>query len=102
MFKVVITSQAQNDLDQIYADTLANPDWGFDQAEKYVDAILEKCGHLSEQPRLYKVDFDVSKYHSFTHGAHKVFYRVDDGQQTVYIVTVRHGRMDHSKLLGNL
>jgi toxin ParE1/3/4 len=88
--ELVLSSQAQDDLEEILLYTLTT--WGEDQADRYRRILLQAADKLRDFPEMGK---DSSSYWAGTRSIvveqHVIFYRVD-GANTVTIVTIVHSR----------
>ena len=95
--KVVLTSFALRNLSQILDEGVDQ--YGVSAAREYVAQIKTRCLSLEQFPEGHPFDEHTSKpetYRSFTHKAHKIFYRVDHAETTVFIAAVLHGRSRYS------
>ena len=80
--KYQLRSLAQSDLESIWLYTLEQ--WGVDQANTYLEAIIKRFGWLAENPLLGKQRDDIKKgYYCFPEGMHLVFYIIKDGQMEI-------------------
>jgi plasmid stabilization system protein ParE len=99
MSQVKFTRRAAFDLDDIEQYSIKK--WGENTAARYLDDINLAVQRLKEHPALLRKIAAVS--------GHLKFYRIrehflvcDIIDQTIYIVAVRHGRMDLSERIGEL
>lgn len=77
MYKLVLTSEAESDLEAIYRDGYQK--WGEAQADQYYDAILDHFNILCENPYLFRaVDEIRVGYRRSICGKHSIFYRVSE------------------------
>jgi plasmid stabilization system protein ParE len=97
-YRVLISDDANEELDtsvQYITITLGAPG----AAASILDEFEEKLSLISENPRLFGVDFDVSEAVSkqvrkcLVKG-YSIFYTIDDGQRTVNIVAFVHELRD--------
>ena len=67
--------------------------WGIQQAQKYIDALENKCGKLARSPHIGRERPEIKPgYRSITEGKHVIFYCMDDSG--IDILRILHGRMD--------
>jgi toxin ParE1/3/4 len=86
-----IRSLAQSDLESIWLYTLEQ--WGVDQANTYLEAIIKRFDWLGENPQLGKNRDDIKRgYYCFPEGMHLVFYKIEKDQ--IEIIGVPHQSMD--------
>ena len=89
--KYRIRALAQADLESIWLYTYES--WGITQADKYLEALIQRFEWLAENPSLGKPRDDVKpEYLSFPEGMHLVFYIVVNHQ--VEIIGIPHQGMD--------
>ena len=89
--KYQLRSLVQSDLESIWLYTLEQ--WGVDQANSYLEGIIERFDWLAENPLLGKQRDDIKKgYYCFPEGMHLVFYIIKGGQ--IEIIGVLHQSMD--------
>jgi len=86
-----IRSLAQSDIESIWLYTLEQ--WGVEQANTYLEAIIKRFDWLVVNPLLGKNRDDIKKgYYCFPEGMHLVFYVIKDTQ--IEIIGVPHQSMD--------
>ncbi len=86
-----IRALAQADLESIWLYTVEQ--WGITQADKYLEALIQRFEWLVENPSLGKPRDDVKQgYFCFPEGMHLVFYILVNDQ--VEIIGVPHKSMD--------
>lgn len=86
-----IRALAQSDLESIWLYTLEQ--WGVDQANIYLEAIIKRFGWLAKNPLLGKHRDEIKKgYYCFPEGMHLIFYIIKDSQ--IEIIGVPHQSMD--------
>lgn len=74
MKRLVLTPAAQNDLDGIYDYTF--DEWGIDQAERYIDEIMDICDDLiSGQKKGRDASLIRADYRSQLANSHVLFYK---------------------------
>lgn len=96
-YQVRFTSKFDADLALIEEDQF---DFGFAHTQKYVVDLVQTCQLLQTMPNRFEaMTINDKTYRSFSFKAHRVFYQVSDSDQTVYIVSVLHGRQDFKRHL---
>lgn len=88
MYRLVLTVEADQDLDALYNDGYQA--WGESQADKYYDAILVHFDVLCDNPYLFRAVDEIREgYRRSVCGKHSIFYRIVD--DTIEIMgLVRH------------
>ena len=73
--KYRIRSLAESDLEAIWLYTVEQ--WSVDQADHYLELIIQRFDWLADNPLLGKQRDDIKKgYYCFPEGMHLVFYKV--------------------------
>lgn len=94
--KLVFSPKAKADIDQIYDYT--DHQWGFEQAELYIQQIRVRCRALLENPYIgIKSDQIKPGYRFVVSGSHTIFYREIQG--AIVVIRILHSRMDPSRHL---
>jgi len=92
-----LRSLAQDDLESIWLYTVEH--WGVEQADTYLDALINRFEWLAENANIGKQRDDVKKgYYCFPEGMHLIFYTLKNNQ--VDIIGIPHQRMDIVEYLG--
>jgi toxin ParE1/3/4 len=87
-------SRAERDVIELWRYTLR--EWGFDQAEKYTEAIVQAANWLSEQPESGSWQLYRGKtYRRWVVGRHAIIFRSD--KRDLRIVRVLHVRQNISR-----
>lgn len=74
MRQLVLSPAAQNDIDGIYEYTF--DEWGIDQAERYIDEIMNICGDLASGKQPGRDASEVrADYRSQLANSHVIFYK---------------------------
>jgi toxin ParE1/3/4 len=82
---------AENDLEEIWLYSLQ--EWGVDQADKYIRALLSRFSWLSKNPTIGKHRTDIKPgYYSFPEGRHVIFYTLTS--YGIDVIGIPHQRMD--------
>lgn len=91
MIPILITPQAQSDLESIYAYTAA--EWGLDQADRYQDELFRGFQLIAENPAIGS-QYPYAKYdYRVLHvNRHLIFYR--DAIDQCLITRVLHEKMN--------
>ncbi|MBF0266839.1 MAG: type II toxin-antitoxin system RelE/ParE family toxin [Gammaproteobacteria bacterium] len=89
--KYQIRSAAQSDLESIWLYTYEQ--WGVQQADAYIESLIERFSWLAENPLLGKARNDIKQgYFCFPQGMHLVFYI--QKSKHIEIIGVPHKSMD--------
>jgi len=88
-----ISKEADNDLEKIWLYTFEN--WSLEQADYYLDLIMNEIEYLSENPKSGKDYDEIRKgyFHSQVK-SHFIFYRINLKEETVEIIRILHHQMD--------
>ena len=91
-----LSARAEADLSDIW--TFSAKQWGIDQADRYIDALLLRFSWLLENQMLWKVRQDIADgIHCYPEQSHVVYFRpFRSDQGGIEILRVLHGRMDPS------
>lgn len=91
--KYKISKAALSDLEQIWLYTFEN--WSAEQADKYINLILDETEFLSENPQSGE-DYGVIRkgYFRSRVKSHFIFYKIKTRQNTIEIIRILHKRMD--------
>lgn len=90
-YRVAFSAEFDRRLVEIEQDNLG---FGAAQTARYILEIIDRCDRLEILPHRFATEtVNGLELHSFTHKAHRVFYRVNGATKTVEIVTVLHGAM---------
>ena len=88
-----ISKPARRDLDNIWRYTETN--WGIQQADRYVDALLTRFVWLTMNKPMWSKRQEVADgLYSYNQEHHIIFFR--GGNDAIEIVRVLHRRMDFS------
>ena len=90
-----LSQQAEADLIEIYVQGVER--FGVAQAELYLDRLEHSFGVLGQNPHIARLRREISppvRIHRVE--AHIIVYLVDDDEQSVRILRVRHGRENWS------
>ena len=98
--KIVQTSEFDRDLDHIVyylIDVLGNRQ----AAKALLDEIDDCIDRLQKMPYMFPECDDISlkAYRKITVRGYVVIYRVDEANNTAYILRIFHGKQDYLKLL---
>lgn len=86
-----IRSFAKSDLESIWLYTLEQ--WGVEQANFYLEAIISRFDWLVDNPLLGKHRDDIKEgYYCFPEGMHIIFYQIKEEQ--IEIIGIPHQSMD--------
>ena len=88
--KYTLRQLAENDLEEIWLYTLQ--EWGIEQADNYIRALISRFTWLSEDPQVGKRRDDIKPgYFSFPEGSHVIFYKLT--KYGVVVIGIPHQRM---------
>jgi toxin ParE1/3/4 len=89
-----LSSRAEADLADIWV--YAAEQWGLEQADRYLDALLRRLVWLSDNPALWKPRPDIADgLYSYPQQSHVIYFRPGDaGAGGLEILRVLHGRME--------
>ena len=86
-----LRSLAQSDLELIWLYTLDQ--WGRDQANSYLESIINRFQWLVDNPSLGKHRDDIKEgYYCFPEGMHLIFYKIKEDH--IDIIGIPHQNMD--------
>ena len=86
----------------IYSNSSEQGRWSFFETDAYVVKLEQKIASLAENPNRFSRDEHTRRpleYRSFQHGAHKVFYTVDNDTMTVYVAAILGSTTNYGKNL---
>jgi toxin ParE1/3/4 len=91
-----LSARAEADLTYIWVYSAGQ--WGIEQADRYVDALLQRLIWLSNNRSLWKDRPDIGgRLYSYPQQSHVIFFRpIGSVPEMVEIVRILHGRMDPS------
>lgn len=91
--KLKVSQAAADDLEGIWSYTVEH--WSAEQADRYLNLILDALDHILIEPRSGRDFGHVRKgYLAMTAGSHLIFYRLDPMGDAVEVIRVLHGKMD--------
>lgn len=95
-----ISVKASEDIENIWLYTFEN--WSIEQADRYVNLILDEIEYLAENPAFGKDFSHIRKdYHCAKVKSHIIFYRNNEKQNEIEIIRVLHQRMDIANKLND-
>jgi len=90
--KYKISKEASNDLEKIWLYTIEN--WSVDQADRYLNLIMDEIEYLSEKPSSGKDFSHIRKgYYRSKVKSHFVFYRINK-EEILEVIRILHQNMD--------
>lgn len=99
--KYRIRALAQADLESIWLYTCEQ--WGVEQADTYLNALIQRFEWLADNPTLGKSRDDIKEgYFCFPEGMHLVFYVLNEQglkNSQVEIIGIPHQQMDITEYL---
>ena len=90
MKKLFLLPSAQTDMDSIWSYTADQ--WGFNQADRYIDDLLDACEALAAGDKQGRPFEPRENYFRYTVRSHVIYFH--DGGNTMRIVRILHGGMD--------
>jgi toxin ParE1/3/4 len=88
-----ISAKAAEDIESIWLYTYEN--WSLEQADRYINLILDEVEYLAENPTSGKDFSPIRKsYFCSKVKSHLIFYRRIEKQNAIEIIRVLHQRMD--------
>jgi toxin ParE1/3/4 len=92
-----LSARAEADLMKTWAYSAEQ--WGVDQADRYIDALLHRFSWLLENRTLWKTRPDIAEgIHSYPEQSHVIYFRTSDSDKggVLEILRILHRRMDPS------
>lgn len=91
--KYKISKEASNDLEKIWLYTIEN--WSVDQADRYLNLIMDEIEYLSGKPNSGK-DFSHIRrgYFRSKVKSHFIFYRISKKEESIEVIRILHQNMD--------
>ena len=91
--KLKVSNAAADDLEGIWLYTMEH--WSMEQADRYVNLILDRFGRIMSDPKDGRDFSHVRKgYFAANAGSHVIFYRTNEAAGEIEVVRVLHERMD--------
>lgn len=88
-----LSRAANDDISHIFFEGLRL--FGATQANKYHDGLIATFEFLSDHPRAARLREEADDpFRAWTYNAHVVVYDVDEDDESIIVVRVRHGRED--------
>lgn len=88
-----ISKEASDDLDEIWFYTFEN--WSVEQADRYLDLLIDEIEYLTESPESGKDYSHVrSGYFRSTVKSHFIFYKVNMNEGELEVIRILHQQMD--------
>ena len=94
-----ISKEAEIDLEKIWLYTFE--EWSLEQADYYMDLILDEIEYLVINPKSGKDYNEIRKgYFRSRVKSHFIFYRINLKEERIEIIRILHERMDIENQLG--
>lgn len=94
-----ISKEAEIDLEKIWLYTFE--EWSLEQADYYMDLILDEIEYLAKIPQSGKDYNEIRKgYFRSRVKSHFIFYRINLKEEKIEIIRILHERMDIENQLG--
>jgi len=88
-----LSNEAKNDLENIWLYTFEN--WSTEQADRYVNLIIDEIEYLSLKPESGLNFGNIRKgYFRSKVKSHFIFYKINTKREELEIVRILHERMD--------
>ena len=88
-----LSKLAESDLEKIWLYTFE--EWSLEQADYYLDLILDEIEYISKNPKSGKDYNDIIKgYFRSRIKSHFIFYKINWKEETVEIIRILHQQMD--------
>jgi toxin ParE1/3/4 len=88
-----LSKLAESDLEKIWLYTFE--EWSLEQADYYLDLILDEIEYISKNPKSGKDYNDIIKgYFRSRVKSHFIFYKINWKEETVEIIRILHEQMD--------
>lgn len=91
--KYLISREANRDLENIWLYTFKN--WSKEQADRYLNLIIDEIEHLAENPKSGQDYERIRKgYFRSRIKSHFIFYKINSAISKIKIIRILHQRMD--------
>lgn len=88
-----ISNEAQNDLENIWLYTFET--WSIEQADRYIELIVDEIEYLADHPKTGKDHSSVRKgYFRSKVKSHFIFYKINQKEELIEIIRILHQQMD--------
>ncbi|WP_374444880.1 type II toxin-antitoxin system RelE/ParE family toxin [Epilithonimonas sp.] len=88
-----LSKLAESDLEKIWLYTFE--EWSLEQADYYLDLILDEIEYISKNPKSGKDYNDIIKgYFRSRVKSHFIFYKINWKEETLEIIRILHEQMD--------
>lgn len=88
-----ISNEAQNDMETIWLYTFET--WSMEQADRYIELIIDEIEYLANNPNTGK-DFSFVRkgYYRSKVKSHFIFYKINQKEELIEIIRILHQQMD--------
>jgi toxin ParE1/3/4 len=92
-----LSVQAEADLAETWLYSAEQ--WNFEQADRYIDALVSRFEWLCDNPQLWKLRPDITDgLYSYPQQSHVIYFRLQgDSQDLIEIVRVLNGQMEPAR-----
>jgi toxin ParE1/3/4 len=88
-----ISQEANLDIENIWIYTFEN--WSLEQADRYINQIIDEIEYLAENPKAGKDYSQIRKgYFRSRIKSHFIFYKINLRLEQIEIIRILHQRMD--------
>lgn len=96
--KTSISKEALNDLEKIWLYTFET--WSFEQADRYINLLMDEIDYISSNPKSGKDYSHVRKgYYRTKVRSHFIFYKIYFKKDELEIIRILHQQMDFESQL---
>lgn len=96
--KTTISKEALNDLEKIWLYTYET--WSFEQADRYINLLMDEIDYISANPKSGKDFSHVRKgYYRIKVRSHFIFYKIYLNKNELEIIRILHQQMDFESQL---
>ncbi len=93
-----ISHEANWDIENIWLYTYEN--WSLEQADRYVNLIIDEIEYLAKNPESGKDYGQIRKgYFRSKVKSHLIFYKINQKKKAIEIIRILHQRMDIDSIL---
>ena len=91
--KYKISQEANQDIENIWFYTFKN--WSFEQADKYINQIIDEIEYLAENPKsAYEYSQIRKGYFRSRVNSHFIFFRINHTLEEIEVIRVLQQKMD--------
>ncbi|MEE4349495.1 MAG: type II toxin-antitoxin system RelE/ParE family toxin [Pacificimonas sp.] len=92
---VILTAQARFQLAEI--EIYTRHQFGSEQAERYIAALLDRCAWLADRPEIASLRPELgTDVRSYAQASHRIYFRMQDDD--ILVIAVLHHAQDIARL----